>query len=56
MLSKLLAASFVGLFVAKLLFRPRLRALGRWFDGAINAMLIAIGCAYAIHLVIWLTG
>ncbi len=54
-LSKLLALGFVLLLVSKLFFRPRFGAMKKWFDGVINAMLIAIVIAYALQLVIWLT-
>jgi hypothetical protein len=37
------------------LFRPQLKALGKWLDGAVNAMLIAICVAWTIQIVIWLT-
>ena len=55
MLIKLLALAFVFLLVGKLLFRPQLRALGKWLDGVVNAMLIAIVVVYALHLVIYLS-
>lgn len=56
MLSKLLVIFFVGLLAARLFFFRRLRAFGRWFEGFINAVLIAIAIAYALQLVLWLTG
>lgn len=36
-------------------FRPQLKALGRWLDGFVNAMLIAIAVAYAVQLALLLT-
>jgi hypothetical protein len=54
MLTKLLALAFVLLLVGRLLFRPQLRALGKWLDGLVNAMLIAIVVVYAAQLVILL--
>ncbi|HEX9619771.1 MAG TPA: hypothetical protein VF989_06535 [Polyangiaceae bacterium] len=56
MLSKLLVISFLGLLVTRLLFFRQLRAFGKWFEGFINALLIAIALAYALQLVLWLTG
>lgn len=55
MLNKLLAIAFVVLIVGKLFFRPQLGALKQWFDGVINAMLIAIVVVYAVQLVLYLT-
>lgn len=55
MLNKVLAIAFVGLVLGKLFFRPQLRALGKWFDGVINAFLIAIVIAYSIQLFIYLS-
>lgn len=55
MLNKVLAIAFVGLILGKLFFRPQLRALGRWFDGIINAFLIAILIAYLLQLLIYLS-
>jgi hypothetical protein len=54
-LNKVLAIAFVGIVLGKLFFRPQLRALGKWFDGVINAFLIAIGIAYTIQLFIYLS-
>ncbi len=54
-LNKVLAIAFVGLILGKLFFRPQLRALGRWFDGIINAFLIAILIAYLLQLLIYLS-
>ena len=49
-INKLLALAFVALVLGKLLFRPQLKAVGRWLDGAVNAMLIAIAIAYSLQL------
>lgn len=46
---------FVALVVGKLLFRPQLKTLGRWLDGVVNALLIAIAIAYTLQIVIVLT-
>jgi hypothetical protein len=54
-LSKLLALAFLLLVLGKLLFRPQLKALGRWLEGVVNATLIAIGLVYALQLVLLLT-
>lgn len=54
-LNKLLAIAFVVLILGKLFFRPQLGALKRWFDGVVNAMLIAIALVYALQLVLYLT-
>jgi hypothetical protein len=54
-LNKLLALAFVVLLLGKLFFKPQLRSLGRWLDGVVNAMLIAISVAYALQIVIWVT-
>lgn len=56
MLSKLLAFAFIILIVMKLVFRPQFSALRRWFDGVVNAMLIAIALAYCVQLVVLLSG
>ena len=53
-LFKILAVAFVLLVAGKLFFRPQLRAFGKWFDGAINAMLIAIAVGCSIQLVVYL--
>ena len=55
MLGKLLSVVFIGLVLGKLFFRPQLKALGKWFDGVINAFLIAIAIAYLIQLFIYLS-
>ena len=55
MLNKILAASFVLLILGKMFFRPQLSAVKKWFDGVVNAMLIAIGIAYSIQLLLWLS-
>ncbi|MEZ4222333.1 MAG: hypothetical protein R3B13_15455 [Polyangiaceae bacterium] len=54
MISKLLAFAFVLLFVGKMFFKPQLRAFGKWLDGAVNAMLVAIALVWGIQLVIYL--
>lgn len=53
-ISKLLAFAFVLLFVGKMFFKPQLRAFGKWLDGAVNAMLVAIALVWGIQLVIYL--
>ncbi len=53
MLIKVLVVVFVLLIAGKLLFRPQLRAFGKWFDGLINAMLIALGLTAVIQLVVY---
>lgn len=55
MLNKLLAAAFIFLVVGKMFFRPQLGAVKKWFDGVINAMLIAIVIVYVIQLGLWFT-
>lgn len=46
MLQKLLALSLIGLLIARVLFRPRLRELGQRFDRFVNVMVIAILLSY----------
>ena len=53
--SKVLTIAFVGLVLGKLFFKPQLKSLGKWFDGVINAFLIAIAIAYLIQLFIYLS-
>ena len=53
MLLKLLAVLFVLLIAGKLIFRPQLRAFGKWFDGLINAMLIALGITVVIQIIVY---
>jgi hypothetical protein len=55
-INKLLAAAFVMLVLGRLFFRPQLYSLRRWFDGVVNAMLIAIVLTYGVQLIVWLTG
>lgn len=55
MLNKILIASFILLFLGKMFFRPQLLAVKKWFDGVINAMLIAIAIVYTVQLALWLT-
>ena len=55
MLNKILAASFLLLFVGKIFFKPQFGALKKWFDGVVNAMLIAIALVYSLQLLMWLT-
>jgi hypothetical protein len=55
LINRILAFAFVALILGKLFFRPQLKALGRWLDGVVNAMLIAIVLAYAVQLGILLT-
>ncbi len=54
-LNKILAAAFIFLILGKMFFRPQLSAVKKWFDGVVNAMLVAIFIAYGIQLVLWLT-
>jgi len=54
-INKILAASFIFLILGKIFFRPQLSAVKKWFDGVINAMLIAIGVVYSIQLLLWLS-
>lgn len=53
-INRALALAFIALLLGKLLFRPQLAALGRWLDGVVNAMLIAIGLAYTVQIVLLL--
>ena len=55
MLNKVLALAFVGLVLGKLFFRPQFKAIGKWFDGLVNAFLIAIAIAYLIQLFVFLS-
>jgi hypothetical protein len=55
LLNKILTVGFLLLIVGKLFFRPQLSAVRKWFDGVINAMLIAIAIAYAIQVALWLS-
>jgi hypothetical protein len=54
LLSKILAVCFVLLLLGKLFFKPQLAAVKKWFDGVINAMLIAIVIVYLIQLLLLL--
>ena len=51
-INRALAFAFLALLVGKLLFRPQLAAVGRWLDGLVNAMLIAIGLAYTVQIAV----
>ncbi len=55
MLNKLLALAFIGLLLGKVFFKPQLRAFARWFDGVINAFIIAIAIVYTVQIILWLT-
>lgn len=55
MLNKILIALFLFLFLGKMFFRPQLLAVKKWFDGVINAMLIAIAIVYTVQLALWLS-
>ena len=55
MLNKILGLVFVGLLVGKVIFKPQLRHVKKWFDGVVNAMLIAIAIVYSLQLALWLT-
>ena len=54
-MNKLLAIGFVLLLLGKLFFRPQLASVKKWFDGLINAMLIAIALAYSLQIALWLS-
>lgn len=47
---KLLAAGFLVVFVAKLLFLRRLKDMKVWADRLANAFLVAIAIWMAIHM------
>lgn len=51
-MAKLLVFLFVLLLIARLLFRDKLRALGRFANRLVNATLVAIGIVYGIQLVL----
>ncbi|HMR75660.1 MAG TPA: hypothetical protein PKD61_11115 [Polyangiaceae bacterium] len=53
MLLKVLAIAFVLLIAGKLLFKPQLRAFGKWFDGLVNAVLIALAVSSALQLIVY---
>jgi hypothetical protein len=55
LLNKILTICFFLLLLGKLFFRPQLSAVRKWFDGVINAMLIAIAIVYAIQVALWLS-
>lgn len=55
MASRLLLALFAFLLLGKLFFRPQLAQVKIWFDGLINALLIAIALVYSLQLVLWLS-
>jgi len=50
---RLLVIAFLLLLVGKVFYRPQLAAIKKWFDGVINAMLIAIALVYFVHMSIW---
>jgi hypothetical protein len=50
MILKLLAAGFVVVFLAKLLFFRRLGDMKAWADRLANLFLIAIGIYFVAHL------
>jgi len=54
-LSKLLAATLIGLILGRLFFRAKLRELGTWANGVVNAFLIAIVIVYTIQLLFYLS-
>jgi len=51
-INRVLAFAFLALLLGKLLFRPQLAAIGRWLDGLVNAMLIAIALAYTVQIIV----
>ena len=53
MTGRLLALAFLLLLIGKLFFRPQLSAIKKWFDGIVNAMLLAIGLVYLFHVALW---
>lgn len=55
MVSKLLALGVLVFIVLKLAVYPQFKNLGKWLNGVVNALLIAIGVAWSIQLLIWLT-
>lgn len=55
MLNKILTVCFLLLLLGKLFFKPQLSQVRKWFDGVVNAMLIAIGIAYLIQIMMWLS-
>ncbi|MDX2053820.1 MAG: hypothetical protein SFV15_15575 [Polyangiaceae bacterium] len=53
MLAKLLAGAFGLIFVGKMFFKPQLKAVGRWLEAAVNAMLIAIALVWTVQLLLY---
>lgn len=53
MLLKVLAIAFVLLIAGKLMFKPQLRAFGKWFDGLVNAVLIALAVSSVLQLIVY---
>jgi hypothetical protein len=53
-IGRILILAFLLLLVGKIFFPPQLAALKRWFDGAVNAMLLAIALVYLVHIAMWL--
>ncbi len=52
LLVKLLAMGIVGLFAARVLFRPRMQELGQRFNRAVDITLVVIAVVYAIQLIV----
>jgi hypothetical protein len=43
------------LIVGKIWYRPQLAAMKLWFDGLINATIIAIAVVYLVQGLLWLS-
>jgi hypothetical protein len=52
MLSKILAAVLVGLFILKFVYRPRLTELRVRFDRFINLLLVAFIISYVLQFIV----
>jgi len=55
MFTKILALVLVGLVVGRVLFRPRLRELGRWFNRFVDVSLVVLAVVYGAQLLMMLS-
>ena len=56
MLQKILAISFLVLFIGRVLFRPQLKQLGTQIETFANFLVVAIAISYGVQLILLLTG
>ncbi|HXS16266.1 MAG TPA: hypothetical protein VN764_03705 [Polyangiaceae bacterium] len=53
MTARVVVAVLILLLVGRIWYRPQLAAVKLWFDGVVNAIIIAIVVVYLVQGVLW---